>query len=197
MFSMGRDHILPASMGRVHSRWYSPFRAIIAQSVFTVAVGLATGAWLGPGPTGAYGFTGAIGTVAIVIVYLASNVAHIRYFRMIGERKLFVHVVVPVLGVIALAYPLYSVSKPGQAYPYNYVPWVVLAWIVIGAALYAYYRAKSPAKIAALGNFIAEEDLPADEQPESLLAARAPAVQHPTVAEEAMRHPEPRDGDTR
>jgi PPOX class probable F420-dependent enzyme len=53
------------------------------------------------------------------------------------------------LGVIALAYPLYSVSKPGQAYPYNYVPWVVLAWIVIGAALYAYYRAKSPAKIAA------------------------------------------------
>ena len=107
------------------------------------------------------------------------------------------HVIVPALGVIALAYPLYSVSKPGQAYPYNYVPWVVLAWIVIGAALYAYYRAKSPAKIAALGNFLAEEDLPADEQAESLLAARTPAVQHPTVAEEATRHPELRDGDTR
>src|ERR1700751_1280998 len=36
MFSMGRDHILPTSFGQVHSRWYSPFRAIIAQSVFTV-----------------------------------------------------------------------------------------------------------------------------------------------------------------
>jgi amino acid transporter len=197
MFSMGRDHILPTSIGRVHSRWYSPFRAIIAQSVFTVAVGLATGAWLGPGPTGAYGFTGAIGTVAIVIVYLASNVAHIRYFWKLGERRLFVHVVVPVLGVIALAYPLYSVSKPGQAYPYNYVPWVVLAWIVLGAALYAYYRAKSPVKIAALGNFLAEEDLPVGEQPESLLAARTPAAQHPTVAEEVAQHPELRDGDTR
>ena len=197
MFSMGRDNVLPSSIGRVHSRWFSPFRAIIVQSVFTAAVGLGVGAWLGPGPTGAYGFTGAIGTVAIVIVYLASNIALIRYFTKIGERRLFVHVIVPLLGVVALAYPLWSVSKPGQAYPYNYVPWVVLAWIVIGAALYAYYRAKSPEKIAALGNFLAEEDLPLDEQPESLLAARTPTWQHPTVAEEAARHPELGDGDLR
>jgi amino acid transporter len=135
--------------------------------------------------------------VAIVIVYLASNIALIRYFTKIGERRLFVHVIVPLLGVVALAYPLWSVSKPGQAYPYNYVPWVVLAWIVIGAALYAYYRAKSPEKIAALGNFLAEEDLPLNEQPESLLAARTPAAQYPTVAEEAARHPELGDGDLR
>jgi amino acid transporter len=171
MFSMGRDHVLPSSIGRVHARWYSPFRAIIVQSLFTAAVGLGVGAWLGPGPTGAYGFTGAIGTVAIVIVYLASNIALIRYFTKIGERKLFAHVIVPLLGVVALAYPLWSVSKPGQPDPYNYVPWVVLAWIVIGAVLYAYYRAKSPAKIDALGNFLAEEDLPAGEQPDGLLAA--------------------------
>src|SRR3954452_10625310 len=74
MFSMGRDRVLPAALGDVHARWFSPFRAIIAQTVFTVVVGLATGAWLGPGATGAYGFTGTIGTVAIVIVYLASNI---------------------------------------------------------------------------------------------------------------------------
>jgi hypothetical protein len=74
---------------------------------------------------------------------------------------------------------------------------VVLAWIVIGAALYAYYRAKSPEKIAALGNFLAEEDLPLDEQPESLLAARTPAAQHPTVAEEVARHHALGDGDPR
>jgi amino acid transporter len=177
MFSMGRDHVLPSSIGRVHAGWYSPFRAIIVQSLFTAAVGLGVGAWLGPGPTGAYGFTGAIGTVAIVIVYLASNIALIRYCTKIGERKLWAHVIVPLLGVLALAYPLWSVSKPGQPYPYNYVPWVVLAWIVLGAALYAYYRAKSPAKIAALGNFLAEEDLPGQEQPDALLAPRAPETE--------------------
>jgi hypothetical protein len=59
------------------------------------------------------------------------------------------------------------------------------------------YRAKSPAKIAALGNFLAEEDLPAEEQPEALLASLTPAVQHLTVAGEVARHPELRDGDPR
>jgi amino acid transporter len=197
MFSMGRDHILPSSIGRVHSRWYSPFRAIIVQSVFTAAVGLGVSAWLGPGATGCYGFTGAIGTVAIVIVYLASNIALIRYVSRIGERKLIVHVIVPLLGVVALAYPLYSVSKPGQAYPYNYVPWVVLGWIVIGAVLYTYYRVKSPEKIAALGSFLAEEDLPLDEEPDSLLAERTQAAQRPTVVDDVARHTEPGDGGSR
>lgn len=190
MFSMGRDHILPASLGRVHPRWFSPFRAIVAQSVFTVVVGLSVGAWLGPGATGCYGFTGAIGTVAIVIVYLASNIALVRYFRNLAERKVLTHVVVPVLGVLALAYPLYSVAKPGQAYPYNLVPWVVLVWLVIGIGLYSYYRSTSPEKITALGSFIAEDDLPLEEQPEALLTGRAPSVQHPTVAEEVGAHPD-------
>jgi amino acid transporter len=187
MFSMGRDHVLPSSLGRVHVRWFSPYRAIVVQTIFTVVVGLGAGAWLGPGATGAYGFTGAIGTVAIVIVYLASNVALIRYFWTRPERRIVSHIVVPVLGVLALAYPLYSVSKPGQAYPYNYVPWIVLAWIVAGVCLYLYYRAKSPEKIAALGTFVAEDDLPLDGQPEALLTARTTAVQPPTVVDQISR----------
>jgi amino acid transporter len=151
-----------------------PYRAVVVQSVFTIVVGLGAGAWLGPGATGAYGFAGVIGTVAIVIVYLASNVALVRYFWSTADRKIGRHVIVPVLGVVALAYPLYSVIKPGQAYPYNYVPWIVLVWILLGIGLYAYYRMKSPEKIAAIGTFIAEDNLPLDEQPGALLAARRP-----------------------
>jgi amino acid transporter len=190
MFSMGRDHILPRGLGRVHQRWFSPFRAIIVQTGFTIVVGLAVGAWHGPGATGAYGFTGAIGTVAIVLVYLASCIALIRYFWGKPERKIIAHVVLPVLGVLALAYPLYSVSKPGQAYPYNLVPWVVLVWLVAGVGLFFYFRARSPEKITALGTFVAEDDLPLDEQPEALLAGRAPSVQQPGLREELAGHPE-------
>jgi len=190
MFSMGRDRVLPASLGRVHPRWFSPHRAIAAQTGFTVIIGIATGLWLGPGATGAYGFTGAIGTVAIVIVYILSNIALIRYFWRRQERKILTHILVPVLGVIALLYPLYSVSDPTQAFPYNLVPIIVGIWIIAGVALYFYYRAKSPEKIAALGTFIADDELPLDEQHESLLAARASSLQHPTIAEEAAKHPE-------
>jgi amino acid transporter len=158
MFSMGRDRVLPASLGDVHVRWFSPHRAIYAQTCFTVVVGLGTAAWLGPGATGAYGFTGAIGTVAIVIVYMLSNVAHIKYFWHMPRRSVFTHVIVPALSIVSLAYPLYSVAAPGQLFPYNLVPIVVGVWLLAGAGLHHYYRAKSPEKIAAIGAFITADD---------------------------------------
>jgi hypothetical protein len=106
------------------------------------------------------------------------------------ERKAVSHFMLPVLGVLALAYPLYAMSKPGQSYPYDYVSWVVLAWIIAGIGLYLYYRQKSPKKIAAVGTFVAEDDLPLGEQPEALLTARATSVQHPRIVEEVAQHPE-------
>ncbi len=182
MFAMGRDRVLPASLGDVHKRWFSPHRAIAAQTVSTVVVGLATGFWLGPGATGAYGFTGAIGTVAIVLVYMLSNIAHIRYFWHLPNRGVVKHVAIPLLSLLSLAYPLYSVLAPGQPSPYNLVAWVVIAWIIGGFALYLYYRVKSPEKIAAIGTFIPQDDLPLDDQHESLIAARASSLQQPSRA---------------
>ena len=179
MYSMGRDRVLPASLGDVHPSWFSPLRAILVQTVFTVVVGIGVGLWLGPGATGAYGCTGSIGTVAIVLVYLASNVALMRFFWRSPERRLVTHVILPALGVLALLYPLYVVSKPGQSYPYNLVPIVVLVWVALGVALFLYYRATSPAKIAALGSFVADDSLPLEDQPEALLTARATSLQEP------------------
>lgn len=173
IFSMARDHVLPGVLGHVHPRWFSPYTAIIAQAVFTLAVGFATGLWLGPGATGAYGFTGAIGTVAIVIVYILSNIALIRYFFKLPERNWLFHVVIPVLGIAALVYPLWSVAQPGQTYPYNLVPFIVVAWIVLGVITYLYFRAKAPEKLTALGAFLAEENLAEDR-----LVLDTPLEQH-------------------
>ncbi len=157
IFSMGRDGVLPPTLGRVHARWFSPDAAIYVQTVFTLAVGLPLGAWLGPGATGAYGFTGAIGTVAIVIVYMLSNVALIRYFRRVGAFNAFSHGLIPALGVAALAYPLWSTGQPGQASPYNLVPYVVLVWLVVGLATFLYLRTRAPEKLAAVGSFLADD----------------------------------------
>ena len=165
IFSMGRDRVLPGVLGRVHPRFFSPYTAIFAQVAFTVIVGLSVGAWLGPGATGEYGFTGAIGTIAIVIVYMLSNIALIRYFWRLPERNIVAHIVVPVLGTLALAYPLWSVAQPGQAYPYNLVPWIVLIWIAAGVAAYAYLRATAPDKVAAVGSFLAEDGTPEEHVP--------------------------------
>jgi amino acid transporter len=96
--------------------------------------------------------------VAIIIVYMMSNIAHIRYFWQLPKRGVLTHVLAPALGVVSLAYPLYSVTAPGQLFPYNWVPIVVGVWILAGVLLYLYYRARSPEKIAAIGTFVGGED---------------------------------------
>ncbi|HWZ17466.1 MAG TPA: APC family permease [Ktedonobacteraceae bacterium] len=158
IFSMGRDQVLPGWLGKVHSRWFSPYTAIIAMTIFTIVLGISIGLWLGPGATGAYGFTGAIGTVAIVIVYMMCNIALIRYFFGLPERNWLLHIVIPILGVAALAYPLWAVAQPGQVFPYNLVPYIVIAWIVLGIITFVYFRVKAPEKLAVLGSFLAEDN---------------------------------------
>ena len=158
IFSMGRDRLLPRLLGRVHPSWFSPYTAIYAQTAFTVIVGLAVGVWLGPGATGAYGWLGTVGTVAIVVVYMLSNVALVRFYASRPERNVLLHVVVPILGVVALAYPLWAVAQPGQDYPFNLVPILVLIWLIIGIAIYAYLRIRDPQRLEASGAILAEEE---------------------------------------
>jgi amino acid transporter len=158
LFAMGRERVLPPALGRVHSKFHSPYIAIYTLTMSSIAIGLGLSAWLGNGVTDVYGWTGSIGTVAIVIVYMMANLALIRFFARDPERNIFLHVVLPILGIAALAYPLYFVAKPGQAYPYNLVPYVVLVWIVLGFATYFYFRANSPEKLAAVGSVLAEEE---------------------------------------
>jgi len=86
------------------------------------------------------------------------NIALIRYFFRLPERNWFLHIIVPILGVLALAYPLWAVAQPGQVFPYNLVPYIVIAWIVLGIITFVYFRVKAPEKLAALGSFLAEDN---------------------------------------
>jgi hypothetical protein len=62
----------------------------------------------------------------------------------------------------SMAYPLWAVAQPGQTFPYNLVPYIVIAWIVLGIITFVYFRVKAPEKLAALGSFLAEDNLSED-----------------------------------
>lgn len=158
IFTMGRDRVLPPALGRVHKSWFSPYIAIYALTALTIAAGILLAAWLGSSITAVYGWTGSLGTVAVIIVYIMANVALIRFFAKDPERNVLKHVVAPLAGVVALAYPLYFVAKPGQSYPYNLVPYLVAIWIVLGLAVYFYFRSSAPQKLQAIGMALAEEE---------------------------------------
>jgi amino acid transporter len=158
LFSMGREGALPHFLGGVHPRFHSPHHAIYALTTFTVISALPIGIWLGPGPAGLYGFTGAIGTVGIVIVYIMCNVALVRFFFHHPDFNPIYHVLFPVLGIIGLLYPLWSTAAPGQAFPYDLVPYIVLVYILAGIAVYLRIRA-TPGKLEAFGSVVAGEPI--------------------------------------
>ncbi len=159
IFSMGRDKVLPGVLGAVHQRFHSPYTAIYAVTALSIAAGIALTAWLGSGLTDVYGWTGSLGTVAVILVYMLANVALIRFFWRDPERNIFKHVIAPLIGIAVLAYPLWSTAKPtGQTYPYNLVFWIVLAWVVAGAFAYFYLRSRSPEKLSAVGRVLAEDE---------------------------------------
>jgi hypothetical protein len=84
-----------------------------------------------------------------------------RLAKGILSRRISVvrHLIVPLVGTAVLVYPLYETAKPGQAYRYNYVAYVVLAWISVGVGQYAYLGERSPEKLAALGATMATDEI--------------------------------------
>lgn len=158
IFSMGRDKVLPGVLGKVHQRFHSPYTAIYALTAVTVVAGIGFSIWLGSGITTVYGWTGTIGTVAIVLVYMLACVGLIRFFWRDPERNIFLHVICPLLGIAAFAYPLWVNVKPSQPYPFNLVFWIMLFWLIAGAGVYWYFRSRAPEKLAAVGRVLAEDE---------------------------------------
>jgi len=105
-----------------------------------------------------YGWTGTIGTVAIVLVYMLACVGLIKFFWRDPERNIFLHVICPLLGIAAFAYPLWVNVKPSQPYPFNLVFWIMLFWLLAGAGVYWYFRSRAPEKLAAVGRVLAEDE---------------------------------------
>jgi len=60
-----------------------------------------------------------------------------RKFRP-SEFNVLRHVVLPVLGMIAMAVPVYYLAKPGQSAPYDWFPYAALA-IAVVSVVYGYF----------------------------------------------------------
>jgi amino acid transporter len=159
VYAMARERVLPLHMSRIHARFRSPYIAIYLVVAASIGIGLGLSVWLGSGLTDVYGWTGSLGTIAVILVYCMANVGLIRFFWSQPDRNIIRHVVLPVLGILVLLYPLYETAKPGQPWPYNIVLYLVLAWVVVGLTVYLYLRRSSPEKLAALGATMATDEI--------------------------------------
>src|ERR1700683_3308772 len=140
IFNAGREGLLPRWIGRVNAKRLTPVNAIFA---FTGIGGLITAGWaprhLIGGHTGSlsalnfYDESATMGTILILVVYFLANLALPFYYRKYrpAEFNIIKHIVLPVLGMVAIGVPVYYLVKPGQSQPYNWFPYAALGILIV------------------------------------------------------------------
>jgi hypothetical protein len=75
-----------------------------------------------------------------------------------ADFSLFKHLVVPVLGTVLMLFPLWGVIQPGQPYPFNFYPYIVLALFILSLIYGALLTNRAPDLVQRIGSYVADEE---------------------------------------
>jgi amino acid transporter len=167
VFNAGREGLLPSFMGRVDPERRTPTNAIFT---FIAIALLIIGGW-GAGhilgghtdsmdPVSFFVEASTMGTILVLLVYLASNIALPFYYKKFrpAEFSVVKHVVLPALGVVAIAIPLFYLAKPGQPAPYSWFPYAAVI-ILVASTLYAVFLTRrDPSLGDRVGSIVADAE---------------------------------------
>ncbi len=166
IFNAGREGLLPSWLGRVHPARRTPMNAIYAFVAIAAAIiivwavaHLAGGLGGSMNPLIFFAESSTMGTILLLVVYFLANLALPFYYRKFrpAEFSAIKHVVLPVLGMAAIAVPVYYLVKPGQPQPYNWFPYAALAILVVAAVYGAVLNRRDPALGERAGSIVADE----------------------------------------
>ncbi|MBV9415198.1 MAG: APC family permease [Solirubrobacterales bacterium] len=158
IFNSGREGLLPSVTARLTERGRTPW---VAFSVYlALALGLSYVFGWNTDPVKFFGEIATMGTILIALTYLVANLALPVYYRRY-ERERFSnvkHLLLPLLGAVAIGYPLYELVKPGQPAPFDRYP-LIAAGVVVGALIWgaiAYGRDRTLGE--RVGSIVADAD---------------------------------------
>jgi amino acid transporter len=154
IYSLGRDRVLPAALGRTHARHKTPHVAIIVYSVATLVIGLAAGAaW---GPLAAFGDLGYLSSLGIMPIYIVTSVALPVFIwrRYRAEFNPLLHGVAPVVSAVIFLVAIWLNIHPWPAGVLRSFPWILLGWVIVSVAWVAFLRRRRPEAITRLGEVL-------------------------------------------
>ncbi len=134
IFAGARGGLWSSVLATINVRFRTPAAAAIAFVAPSIIIGVVATAVTTP--ASASGFLGTYGILGLIIMYLMANVALIVEWAKLRARGIrknpWLWVVVPVIGIAVLAVPVWGDLRPGQASPYNIMPWLTLGLIALG-----------------------------------------------------------------
>jgi amino acid transporter len=129
---------------------------------FNILVGvvvalLATAAW---GTLTGFAVTATAFVVLVIFTYMLANVAcAVEYARRREIWNPFLHLVVPVVGFVALAFPLYYTYVPLSPAPVRYALYFAPIWALVGIAVMFTLSRTHPRIVEATNAALGEETL--------------------------------------
>jgi amino acid transporter len=141
-FRMARVGVLPKWLGHVHPRFKTPTNAIIAQTALSLVLAFVlSAAW---GVENVFSVLGFLFIFGAIPVWIVANIAVFRLYRgeYRSEFNLFLHVVVPVIGTVGLAWFGYKSLVPLPPSPVSYAVPITITWLVIAVAIVLWLRAR-------------------------------------------------------
>lgn len=135
LYSLGKAGALPKALGRVHPKHQTPYVAITAQTVLSIAIALIVGFW--QQPIGVAINIGLMVTLGVIVVYILGDISVVRLYRTTfrSEWNLFRHGIVPGLACLALGTALYYSVIPLPTGSLRVAIILVAIWLVIGLVL--------------------------------------------------------------
>ena len=166
IFNAGREGLLPRWIGKVQPGRQTPRNAIFAfVGIASVLILVWALLHLVGGNSGSMnGLTffvesSTMGTILILVVYFLANLALPFYYRKYRptEFSILKHGVLPVLGMISVAVPVYYLVKPGQAAPLDWFPYAALAIVVVSVLYSLWLVRRDPGVADRVGSIVADE----------------------------------------
>jgi amino acid transporter len=142
VYTVGRDGLLPAWTARLHSTRHTPIGSITVLCIFGLIVGLLLGFTMTP--IGAFSFLGTLDALFIMVIYALVCIASITFFwrKRRAQFHLLRHGIIPVLGTLFILTIILLLVVSSTTPPLNFIPAILLIWLLIGGALLFVLRKK-------------------------------------------------------
>lgn len=159
LFNSGREGLLPTMLGAVHTKHRTPWAAIT--TFLLIALALLFMFAGGKNPINYFGEAATLGTISVAIIYAVTNVALPVYVWQTHKNEFswMRHGLLPILGLLSMIMPIWGLVEPGQPYPFNIYPYIIIAVLII-AYLYAWRVVRRDPNIGErVGSIIADEKI--------------------------------------
>jgi amino acid transporter len=181
-FAMGRVSLLPRFFAAVNPGTRAPVNAVHVQAVLAIVVAIGLGLVLTDDPIegapglNVYIWLGTLVGLLFAAIYILVNLACIGYFLREGRSEFnpIKHVVVPILGVIAMipavlaviggvTIPILDIELAPYENSLRYTAPVVGVWVLLGLVVYFVLRMRNPAALDRVDDVYGGDDAPATE----------------------------------